>query len=225
MKLSKHSGTTVRDSLKPSTSASFTQAISWSATCSVRADDGRLAAAEHEPVDQLAPGPARAERGGNSLYIGANRLSGTRLVAAEIDTKRGSGVCQGTFDTGVAPILRQKLADILFGAGVDEHALGVAGGEYAATIGGARRTAPAYAAAMAPTAARRRHETAFRGGAPGAPGVDRCRCPGCDRALPRRLPSHPPTARRPLEGIRPPGRTGRHAPSAHRSPWRAALSR
>src|SRR6266446_227062 len=138
MKLSKHSGTTVRDSLKPSTSASFTQAISWSATCSVRADDGRLAAAEHEPVDQLAPGPARAERGGNSLYIGANRLSGTRLVAAEIDTKRGSGVCQGTFDTGVAPILRQKLADILFGAGVDEHALGVAGGEYAATIGGAR---------------------------------------------------------------------------------------
>src|SRR5271169_2259523 len=142
-----------------------------------RADNGRLAAAQHEPVDQLPLGPAWAERSGDRLYIGANGLSGTGLdrlvhaIAAEVDAERGSGMCQGALDTGVAPVLRQKLASIplgttghhagtdkyqhwprrgtraqigdnaahiLFGAAVDEHALGVAGGEYAAAVRGAR---------------------------------------------------------------------------------------
>src|SRR6266404_367640 len=127
-----------------------------------RADDGRLAATEHKTVDKSALGPPRSKRGGDSLDTGADRLSGTcvdrfiHAVAGEIDAGRGCGMCQGAFDTGVAPVLRQQharfdehqlrsrrgasaqvddeAADILFGAGVDEHALGVAGGEYPATV-------------------------------------------------------------------------------------------
>src|ERR1700751_4928890 len=92
MKLSRHSGTTVRERLKPSTSASVTQAISWSATCSGEPTRGRLAAAQHEPVDQPALRPARAKRSCDGLYIGTDCLGITRLdhaVAGKIDAERG----------------------------------------------------------------------------------------------------------------------------------------
>ena len=47
----------------------------------------------------------------------------------EISAKRGSGMCQRTFDTGVAPVLRQELAHIPLGttghdARTDKHQLG-----------------------------------------------------------------------------------------------------
>src|SRR5438132_6327602 len=94
--------------------------------------DGKELGTVLETVDQPALGPPRPERGGDSLDIGADRLSGTCLdrfihaVPGEIDAERGCGMCQGAFDTGVAPVLREKLTRFLLGAAghharSDEH--------------------------------------------------------------------------------------------------------